>query len=180
MPFDLYNAPTTWQCFVERVLGYEFENFVFVYLDDIIIRTPTVSQNLEVLKNILGCISAAGLTLDKFKCNLCKPELKYLAYILKSSGLLIDLEKVEAIAKIPVPRSVTEVRWLIGISSWYRSFIPNFSSITAPLTVLLHKNQRFVWNEQCQSPMETIKRHLFRLPFFPAPTLLSIAFFSLD
>lgn len=78
--------------------------------------------------------------------------------------MLLTPEKVEAIVKIPVSISVTEVRMLIGIASWYRKFIPNFSSTTAPLTALLYKNQRFVWDEQCQSAMKIIKGHLVSSP----------------
>lgn len=129
MPFGLHNAPATWQRFIDKTLGSELEPYVFVYLDDIVICTPTFEQHLTILEEVLKRLRDAGLTLGKEKCHFCKPELKYLGYVVNSRGLLVDPDKVAAILRIPTPKNVPEVRRVIGMASWYRRFIPNFSTL---------------------------------------------------
>lgn len=80
---------------------------------------------------------------------------------------MVDLEKDEAIIKIPAARNVTDVRRIIA--SWYRRFVPNFSSIIATMTRLLHKNAKFIWDDTCQSALDQIKEHLVFAPILSCP-----------
>lgn len=169
MPFGLHNAPATWQRLIDHVLGPELEPFVFVYLDDVIICTSSFDQHIEVLENVLRRLREAGLTLSPDKCNFCKSELKYLGYVVNSKGLLVDPQKVDAILRIPVPKSVSEVRRIMGMASWYRRFIPNFSSVIAPLSSLLRKNHKFFWDEFCDTALTTIKDYLVSAPILTCP-----------
>lgn len=169
MPFGLHNAPATWQRFIDRVINVDLEEEVFIYLDDIVISTSTFERHMEVLKKVIQRLQQAGLTLNKEKCCFCKPELKYLGYVVNEKGLLVDPEKVEAIINIPPPRSVKEVRRVVGLASWYRRFVPNFSTLTSPLTNLLKKNVRFNWDENCQRALDDIKNHLISAPVLTCP-----------
>lgn len=118
----------------------------------------------------------AGLALSKDKCQFFQCELKYLGYVVDSHGLHVDPAKVQAILDIPTSRSVSEVRRLIGTASWYRRFIPDFSTIVAPLTNLLKKNKTWCWTDNCDAAMNIIKERLilapilsrsdFNLPFY--------------
>lgn len=169
MPFGLHNAPATWQRLMDNVLGPELEPYVFVYLDDVIICTPTFEKHLEILNEVLKRLGEAGLTLGRDKCHFCKPELRYLGYVVNSEGLLVDPDKVSAILQLPQPKNVSEIRRIIGMASWYRRFIPNFSSIIAPLTSLLRKNHRFEWTETCEIAFTAIKDHLVSSPILTCP-----------
>lgn len=169
MPFGLTNAPAVWQRLIDRVVGIDLEQYVFVYLDDVIICTSTFDKHLEVLKEVLTRIQRAGLTLNKEKCQFCKPQLKYLGYIVNACGLLVDPEKVEAIVRIPPPKNVSEIRRIVGMASWYRRFVPNFSTVIAPLANLTRKNVKFVWSEECQQAFDSIKGHLVEAPILSCP-----------
>lgn len=129
----------------------------------------SVLRHLEVLREVLKRIKTADLTLNRDKCKFCKPELKYLGYVVNASGLLVDPEKVEAILRIPPPKNVKEVRRIVGLASWYRRFVPNFSSVLSPLTNLLRKNIRFTWDEACETALNTIKEHLVSAPVLSTP-----------
>lgn len=124
------------------MIGVDLEQHVFVYLDDVIICTATFEDHLKVLREVIRRIVDAGLTLNRTKCNFCKPELKYLGYIVNFTGLMVDPEKVEAILRIPEPKNVSDIRRIVGLASWYRRFVPNFSSVVAPLTALTRFYQR--------------------------------------
>lgn len=169
MPFGLHNAPATWQRFIDRVVGVDLEQYVFVYLDDCVICTSTFEKHMEVLQEVIRRIREAGLTLNKDKCRFCRDELKYLGYVINASGLLVDPDKVEAILRIPTPRNVTEVRRIVGLASWYRRFVPNFSTLTAPLTALLRKNTKFIWDSTCEQALQEIKSHLISAPVLTCP-----------
>lgn len=169
MPFGLHNAPATWQRLIDRVLGLDLEPYVFVYLDDIIIVTQTFDKHLEVMKEVFERLTKAGLTVGRDKCKFCRPELKYLGYVVNSSGLHVDPEKVSAILNIRPPKNVSEVRRILGITSWYRRFIPNFATIVAPITNLLRKHVKFVWSEECNLAFERVKEHLVSAPIISCP-----------
>lgn len=169
MPFGLHNAPATWQRLIDQILGPELEPYVFVYLDDIIICAPNFEKHLEILEEVLRRLREAGLSLSRDKCHFCKSELKYLGYVVNSQGLLADPEKIASILNIPTPKNSKDVRHIIGMASWYRRFIPNFSSIIAPLTALLKKNSKFMWSELCDTAFSTIKNHLISSPILSCP-----------
>lgn len=169
MPFGLHNAPATWQRLIDRVIGIDLEPFVFTYLDDVIICTNTFEKHIEVLQEVLFRLVNAGLTLNRDKCCFCKPELCYLGYVVNHDGLLVDPRKVEAILQIPTPASVSEVRRIVGMASWYRRFVPNFSTVVSPLTSLLRKNSKFVWDRDCQQALDAIKEHLVSAPILACP-----------
>lgn len=169
MPFGLHNAPATFQRLIDQVIGHDLEPFVFPYLDDIILVTPTFEEHLRILRVVLERLQQAGLTLNKEKCNFCKPELRYLGYIVNEHGLSVDPEKVSAILSIPTPTTAKEVRRILGMASWYRRFIPDFASVTAPLGNLLKKNRTFDWDEACETAFDAIKGFLVSAPVLSCP-----------
>lgn len=169
MPFGLTNAPAVWQRLIDRVIGVEFDNYVFVYLDDVIICTPTFEDHLRILREVINRLVQAGLTLNREKCVFCKDELKYLGYVVNSSGLLVDPDKIKAILDIPPPKNVSEVRRIIGLASWYRRFVPNFSSVISPITSLTRKNVKFLWDQNCDNAFKTIKEYLVNAPVLSCP-----------
>lgn len=137
LPFGLSNSPATWQRLIDRVLGADLALNVFVYLDDIIVLSETFEQHLAILEKIFDRLVAAGLTLSREKCQFCRPELHYLGYVVDKRGLRVDPAKVEAILNIPTPKNVSDVRRFLGMCSWYRRFVPEFSTLSAPLCELL-------------------------------------------
>lgn len=169
LPFGLHSAPATWQRFADQVIKADLEQYVFVYLDDIIVVTDTFGKHIEILKEIFSRLKNAGITLNREKCEFCRPELRYLGYCVNSSGLLVDPEKVDAILKIQSPKNVKEVRQIVGLVSWYRRFIPSFSTLCDPLTRLTRKNVPFHWDESCEEALNKLKQHLVSAPILTCP-----------
>lgn len=169
MPFGLHSAPATWQRLADTVLKADLENHIFIYLDDLIICTSTFEKHIEVLEEVMKRLRDAGLTLNREKCVFCRPELRYLGYCVNSSGLLVDPQKVEAILKIRSPTCVKEVRQIVGLVSWYRRFIPSFSTLCDPLTRLTRKNAIFQWEEECENALNKLKQHLVSAPILACP-----------
>lgn len=169
MPMGLHNSSATWQRLVDNVLGAGLEPYVFVYLDDIVIVTREFDKHLEILREVFERLRAANLTLSRDKCHFCRRELKFLGYVIDEGGLHVDPEKVSAILNLPVPRNVKEVRRILGMTSWYRRFIPNYATVVSPINNLLRKNTKFQWDESCAIAFDKLKGHLVSAPIMNCP-----------
>lgn len=129
MAFGLCNSGATLCRLVDQVIGCDLEPYVFVYLDDIIVATETFDRHFEILNKLAERIKGAGLTISVTKSRFCMKSLKYLGYIISDDGIAPDVEKTSAISDYAIPKTVKDVRRLIGLAGWYRRFIPNFATI---------------------------------------------------
>lgn len=169
MPFGLHNAPATWQRFIDTILGPELEPHVFVYLDDVVVVTQTFEKHLSVLNEVLKRLYEANITVSWEKCQFCRPEMRYLGYVVDARGLHVDGDKVKAMLELPKPKSVSEVRRIVGTFSWYRRFVPDFSTIIGPITALTKKNRKFEWTTECDESFRKIKECLVAAPILTCP-----------
>lgn len=169
LPFGLHNSPATWQRLVDSILGTDLEPYVFIYLDDFIIVTPTFEEHLRVLKEILLRLRYAGLTVNTEKCKFCLDELKYLGYVVNQSGLHVDPEKVECIVNYPAPTNIKAVKRFVGMTSWYRRFIPNYAITMSPLHALTKKNVTWEWTSEAEAAFCSVKELLVSAPILTCP-----------
>lgn len=175
MPYGLTGAPAMFQRLLDKSIGSEMEPHVFAYLDDIVIVTPIFEEHLERLERVLSKIFAAGLTINPDKCEFCRSQVKYLGFIVQKERLTVDSDKVQPILEYPDPRNIKQLRRFLGMSSWYRKFIPQFATFSEPLTRLLNKNQRWEWAEDQNNAFEQIRSHLVVAPILSCP-VFSIPF----
>ncbi|GJR68882.1 putative reverse transcriptase domain-containing protein [Tanacetum coccineum] len=87
-----------------------------------------------------------------------------------TEGITMDPAKVEAITKWPRPTSVTEVRSFLGLAGYYRRFVEGFSRLALPLTKLMRKGEKFVWNEEREKSFEELKQRLVSSPILTLPS----------
>uniref|UniRef100_A0A8C2IIM4 ribonuclease H n=1 Tax=Cyprinus carpio TaxID=7962 RepID=A0A8C2IIM4_CYPCA len=140
LPFGLHGAPATFQRLMD-VLLRPHQAYAAAYLDDVVIHSETWEDHLERLRRVLTELRRAGLTANPQKCHLALAEAKYLGYQVGRSLIKPQEKKVAAILSAPRPTSKTQVRAFLGLAGYYRCFIPNFSSLAAPLTDLTRKGQ---------------------------------------
>ena len=160
MPFGLTNAPATFQRLMNKVFREEIGKFVAVYLDDIIIFSVTFEEHIQHLRQIFQQLKKAGLKLGRDKCEFGKTELAFLGHIVSGNGIAPDPSKIEKIKDFPIPKTLTELRGFLGLASYYRRFIQNFSTIAAPLHRLLRKDIPYEWTESQQAGFEYLKNCL--------------------
>lgn len=172
MPFGLSNAPATQQRFIDTLLSNKFDNSVFCYLDDIVIATKTFDEHVILLNTILKKLTQANITVNFSKCSFFRNELKYLGYIIDEHGLHTGPDKVKAIHDIQTPKTSKEVKRFLGTASWYRRFVPNLSTLAAPLTKLTSTSKKappFKWNTQADKAFNLIKQALISTPILSCP-----------
>lgn len=159
----LHNSSATWQRFTDTILGPELEPYVLAYLD-IIICTPSLKRHLEILREVMKILKDAGLTVSWEKCLFFRKESRFLGYVVNENGLHVDPGKVEAILNIPTHKNVKEGRRILGTTSWYKRFIPNFAPMVTPICNLLKKYFKFVWNDECEDASREIEQQLITAP----------------
>jgi len=169
MPFGLHSAPATFQRLLDTVLGPALEPHVFVYLDDIIIVSATLDDHLRHLTEVFERLRRAKLRINPDKCRFAADQLRYLGHMVTPEGIHTDPEKTEAITRIPPPRNVREVRQFLGMLSWYRRFLENFSVRARPLTRLTSKKQKWQWTDKEENAFTSLKAALTTAPVLACP-----------
>ena len=159
MPFGLSSSPSVFQNLINAVLG-DVRKFALAFIDDIIVFSDTFEEHLEHLNIVFEKLRQANLRLKISKCEFLKKKLQYLGHVISDQGISVDPHKVDVITKMQPPRTIREVRGFIGMSSYYRKYVPNFSEIARPLIALTRKNVRFEWNDAAQTAFETLKEKL--------------------
>ena len=134
------------------------------YLDDIIIFSKTEKEHLQHLEEIFERLQKAGLKLKLQKCSFFKKHIQYLGHFISDEGIQPLPEKLESIAKMPVPQNAKQVKQFLGLVGYYRKFVPCFSDIAWPLTQLTRKNEGFNWSTECDKCFHMLKDYLQEAP----------------
>lgn len=163
MPFGLKNAGSVFQRFINRVLR-EFIDAgkIVVYLDDISIATETFDEHLSILGSVLRVLKEAGLKLNFQKCKFAYKELDYLGYRVKENGIRPNNEHIKTIQEYPMATDCEELERCLGLFSFFRRFVFNFSRIARPLTNL--RNKEFNWTNECTEAFVTLRDRLVNSP----------------
>lgn len=169
MPFGLCNSGATLCRLIDQVLGCDLEPHVFVYMDDVIIASETVEHHLELLLKVAQRLTNAGLTISSEKSRFCMKRLKYLGHIIGEGNISLDTSGITPILEYPTPKCLKDVRRLMGMANWYRRFIPNFATISAPLSDLLKKGKAFQWTPAAGKAFEDLKKVLVSEPVLANP-----------
>lgn len=103
------------------------------------------------------------------KSKFCVAEVKYLGFIINNYGLQTDPSKVSAIELFPAPTNPRQVRRFIGMCSWYRSFVPNFAALVAPITKLVRQKVKWEWGSDQQEAFDKVKLCLMSAPVLDRP-----------
>ncbi|MCG8033694.1 MAG: DDE-type integrase/transposase/recombinase, partial [Candidatus Thiodiazotropha taylori] len=169
MPMGLCNAPATFERLMETVLSGLHWQICLIYLDDIIIIGKTFDHMIRNLDLVLDRFSKAGLKLKPKKCQIFRKEVEFLGHIVDEHGVSTDPGKIQCIKNWPEPSNLKEVRSFLGLCSYYRRFIADYSTIAKPLTRLTEKNKRFDWTTQCTEAFERLKNLLITAPVLAHP-----------
>ena len=172
MPFGLSNAPSLFQELMSVVLE-GLQDFAIAYLDDIIIFSPDLDSHLAHIEQVFKRLADNNLKMKASKCSFLQSQLNYLGHIVSKDGIMPDPAKVKVVRSIQELHNVTQVRGYLGLCSYYRRFISNFSKIAEPLINLTRKNVEFDFNQACKDSLEQLKEALTHAPVlaYPCPDL---------
>src|ERR1041384_7705727 len=169
MSFGLTNAPATFSRLMNYIFMEYLDKFVVVYLDDILIYSKTEEEHVEHLRLILEKLREHKLYAKYYKCEFWLPKVTYLGHVISKDGIAVNPERIQAILDWTPPNTVKQVRSFLGLASYCRRFVENFSKIAKPLTNLLHKGVKFEWTDKCQESFQALKDKLTSPPVVDPP-----------
>ncbi len=160
MPFGFCNAPATFERLMELVLKDLNWKVCLIYLDDITVHGAGFYPALDWLKMVWRHIREANLKLKPTKCYLMRAQFPFLGHIVSHQGVGVDPAKMEAVEKWLTPVNVKDMRAFLGLASYYRRYIPGFSTVAAPMTNLTRQGVDLVWDDACEGAFRTLKAAL--------------------
>jgi transposase InsO family protein len=164
LPFGLSNAPATFQRVINSVLGSLRWDITLVYLDDIIVYSPSFDTHVQHLDRVLTALHAANVRLNITKCSIARKQLDYLGFRITEHGIKPTTTNVKKTLDFPTPTSTKAAYSFVQMAQFYRRFIRDFSSIAAPLHRFKNKNVPFEWSNECQQSFDTLKQKLSQYP----------------
>ena len=169
MSFGLCYVPATFQRLMESVLAKIAREKCLVYLDDVLVMGSTLEEHLSNLREVLTRLAEAGLKLKPSKCKLVHKKVEYLGYVVSSSGIAADPKKIYAVENFPRSTDLKSLRSFLGLTSYYRRFIPNYSIIAQPMYKLTHKDVQYQWCGRCEEAFTRLKQALTNAPVLAYP-----------
>ena len=170
MSFGLTNAPTAFMDLMNRVFRPYVDQFVVVFIDDILVYSKDAQKHEQHLRIVLETLREKRSYAKLSKCDFWLKEVSFLGHIVSVEGIRVDPATIEAVANWKSPQNVTEVRSFLGLAGYYRRFVRGFSVIASPLTKLVKKGIKFEWTEKCQNNFEQLKGMLVEAPVLTRPT----------
>ena len=165
LPFGVSCAPELFQLRMNRIL--EGLEGVVVLMDDVLVFGSTKEQHDTRLMTVLKRLEEVGATLNRGKCEIFRPTVKFLGHILDKQGIRADPEKTSAITKMEAPKSVSDVRRFMGLVNQLGKFSPKIAEYSQAIRELLRSNRTWMWGPMQEESFSRIKEELAK------PTILA-------
>ncbi|XP_027150224.1 uncharacterized protein LOC113750452 [Coffea eugenioides] len=143
-----------------RVFKKYLDQFVVIFIDDILIYSKTREEHVKHLEMVLQILREHKWYAKFSKCEFWLEEISFLGHKVSKDGIAVDPAKVEAVTMWKQPETPTEVRSFLGLAGYYRRFIKDFSKIAGPMAELTKKGNKFIWTPKCESSFQELKRRL--------------------
>ena len=167
MRFGMENSPATFHQLINGLIS-ELDGCK-AYIDDAIIFSDEWKRHLQTIRAFFDRLSEAMMTINLAKCEFCHANLTFLGHIVGQGQVKPVEAKVEAVSEFPVPTCKRQLMRFLCMAGYYRKFCHNFSVIAEPLTNLLGKRTKYVWNNDCQKSFDKLKAILKNAPVLLAP-----------
>ena len=168
MSFGLTNAPSTFQSLMNDIFRDFLKKFVLVFLDDILIYCSTIETHIEHLQLVFSTLCSHKLVANFKKCVFGQTRIDYLGHVIDAQGVSIEASKIQAIIDWSAPSNLRGLHGFLGLTSYYRKLVCNYSSLAWPLTQQLKKDA-FHWDEEADLAFQRLKKVMTSLPVLALP-----------
>lgn len=106
------------------------------YMDDLIVVANSIPQGIKQLGEVLKAAQEYGLEIKWSKCQFLKESIEYLEYRIRNNSIRPSEAKVTAVRHFPII-NIKSVQSFVGLTGYFRKFIPAYSNVAKPLSDLL-------------------------------------------
>jgi len=117
MPFGLTNAPAAFCNLANNVLCEFLNDFYVVHLDEIVIYSRSLEDHIAHLRKVFYKLRQHKLFVKKEKCEFAQTEILFLEHKISKGLVQMDERKVNAIMDWLRPKSVSELRFFLGLAN---------------------------------------------------------------
>ena len=169
MPFGAINSTATFNRLMRKVYGSIMN--VDCFVDDMLVHDQTWEVHLESLRRVFEATKQAGLTIRPKKSQIAFDNLDFLGHTIGKGIISPQEEKIKKILDTPPPQTKKQVRMFMGLIGYYRSFIPHFATLAAPITDLTKNSapNKVVWNMELQYAFDKLKCLITQEPILKIP-----------
>ena len=160
MPFGLTNAPTAFMDLMNGVFQPYLDQFLVVFVDDILIYSQSEVEHDDHLRIILQLLRDHQLYAKFSKCEFWLAEVCFLGHVVSALGVSVNPGKFEAVMSWERLKSVFEICSFLGLVVYSRRFIEDFSWLAVPMKRLTQKEVKFELSDLCEKAFQTLKRRL--------------------
>ncbi len=170
MPFGLSNSQSAFQAFMNDVFRDMLNQWVIVYIDDILIYSETYEEHVRQVRAVLKRLLQHQLYAKAEKCEFHQETISFLGYVISSGGVVMDEQKVRAVVNWPQPTTLKELQHFLGFANFYRWFICNFSTIAAPVTPMFKAGtHRLTWYSAAITAFRSLRERFTIAPILHHP-----------
>ena len=166
LPFGISSAPEHYQKRMGKIL--QGLPGVLCHMDDVLVFGRDIQEHDRRLEKVLQQIQAAGATLNQEKCQFRKSSLKFLGHLIDQTGIRPDPDKTSAIAEMPTPQNLSDLRRFMGMINQFGKFSSKLAELTEPLRQLLSKKNSWSWGHPQNQAFAKVKLELMK------PTVLAL------
>ena len=173
MLFGVNNAPAQFMNMMNDLLGEYIDQFVLIFLDDVLIYSANIQEHCEHLRKVLTKLREHRLYAKANKCDILKTSVEFLGQQIQQGGMTLMEGKLKAIRDWGTPKNMQDVRSFLGFANYYRRFVKDFAAIADPLTSLTRKEVTWQWGPYQWHAFQRLKEALCTAPVlkFPNPNL---------
>jgi transposase InsO family protein len=143
VPFGLVNAPSAFQkAMTLEVLGSLSGKCAYAYLDDVIVWGASEDEFLTNLEAVFKAFRRAGLVIKPTKCQIGLSEILYCGHIISGDGVRMDKSRQDAVRAMSRPETVTQLRSFLGLTNYFRDFVPGYASMAGELYKFVQGNPK--------------------------------------
>ena len=166
--FGLRNAGATFQRLMDEIFSQL--PCIVVYIDDLLIFSPTLEQHAKDIAAVLQILKENGLIIRPDKCIWAKQQVEFLGHQITHRGVLPLQSKVHAVELYPQPKTIKELMSFNGMVNYYHRFVPNLATTMGPLyDVLKGKPKKLIWTKELQEAFESTKKRLAKATILTYP-----------
>ncbi|KAL4085230.1 hypothetical protein QTP88_027089 [Uroleucon formosanum] len=134
------------------------------HMDDILISTHIVDENFEILIEVFSIMSQNHLKLRLDKCSFLQEKIQCLGYEVSLNRIQPNPDNINAINNFPTPKNSKEVHSFLGLASYFRRLVKDFSITAKPLYDLIRKESEFNFGEEQLPAFKKLKTSLVSPP----------------
>jgi hypothetical protein len=149
MFFELINESSIFQNFMNDILMNYFDEFVIIYLNDIIVYSNSKKKHIQYVRKILQRLREANIQIDVNKCEFHIIKTKFLKMIIDRDDIKMNFEKIKIIIEWRKLTHLKKVQTFLNFVNFYKQFIKNFFKIVKSFVKFIRKDHLFSWSKNC-------------------------------